>query len=288
MGHLDLYSMLSLDRSRTAAQLRHDIDTMRGSYSALSPRQKYEIELARSILGDSHRRSVYDIQLNNPSAPTITYDALHQLTKIQSSESSSPPSASTGVPVTDSEIPIRSTVTTDTREPQPRRQLWVAVGATALTAGTVTGLIVWGLASGNGNTASVAATETIEETVTETATETSVPTAKLQARLTEDNKWEEQSGNYGYETGADTRCNTRSQSQAVFTSKDSRATCEFAVKVGDSVGGTDVDSGTITITEYSDESNEDIDVSCQEGRDGDNFPYWNCETEYGSGIIIYP
>ena len=79
MAHYNLYKSLGLDRDQASIALCAELDRRISSGATSNPGGQEELEVARAILGDPARRSVYDFQLDDHNAPDITVAALRQL-----------------------------------------------------------------------------------------------------------------------------------------------------------------------------------------------------------------
>lgn len=79
MAHYDLYNSLGLDRSADPATLAQELDNRINSGIATNPGGIEELRIARDILGDPQRRSLYDQKLNDVNAPDINIAALRDL-----------------------------------------------------------------------------------------------------------------------------------------------------------------------------------------------------------------
>ncbi|MCT1684096.1 hypothetical protein M3A74_04600 [Corynebacterium appendicis] len=79
MAHYDLYNSLGLDRSADPATLGAELNQRINSGVATNPGGMEELRIAREILGDPQRRSLYDQKLDDPNAPEINIAALREL-----------------------------------------------------------------------------------------------------------------------------------------------------------------------------------------------------------------
>lgn len=79
MAHYDLYQSIGLDRSKDPETLGWELDQRMQAGNPTNPGGVEELWIARSILGDAHRRSMYDQRLNDPYAPEITVEDLRGL-----------------------------------------------------------------------------------------------------------------------------------------------------------------------------------------------------------------
>ena len=79
MAHYDLYNSLGLDRSEDPATLAQELDNRINSGIATNPGGIEELRIARDILGDPQRRSLYDQKLDDVNAPEINIAALRDL-----------------------------------------------------------------------------------------------------------------------------------------------------------------------------------------------------------------
>lgn len=79
MAHYDLYNSIGLDRSLDSAALAGELDQRINSGVATNPGGMEELRIARSILGDSQRRGLYDQKLADVNAPDINIAALRDL-----------------------------------------------------------------------------------------------------------------------------------------------------------------------------------------------------------------
>lgn len=79
MAHYDLYNSLGLDRSADPATLAQELDSRINSGVATNPGGIEELRIARDILGDPQRRSLYDQKLDDVNAPEINIAALRDL-----------------------------------------------------------------------------------------------------------------------------------------------------------------------------------------------------------------
>ncbi len=79
MAHYNLYESLGLDRTKDPATLAGELDERINSGVATNPGGMEELNIARSILGDPQRRSLYDQKLDDDTAPEINIAALRDL-----------------------------------------------------------------------------------------------------------------------------------------------------------------------------------------------------------------
>lgn len=79
VAHYDLYSTLGIDRSLDSVSIAAYLDNIQFQGTFTNPGGLEEIRIARAILGDQYRRSMYDSRLYDPHAPEITVDALRDL-----------------------------------------------------------------------------------------------------------------------------------------------------------------------------------------------------------------
>ncbi|HIW90241.1 MAG TPA: hypothetical protein H9870_01020 [Candidatus Corynebacterium avicola] len=79
MPHYDLYRSLGLDRHASTAGLARDLDARKASADPGDAGLVDQLTTARAILGDDTRRGLYDQRLDDPTAPEIDVDALHEL-----------------------------------------------------------------------------------------------------------------------------------------------------------------------------------------------------------------
>lgn len=79
MAHYDLYSTLGIDRSLDSVSIAAYLDNIQFQGTFTNSGGLEEIRIARAILGDQYRRSMYHSRLYDPHAPEITVDALRDL-----------------------------------------------------------------------------------------------------------------------------------------------------------------------------------------------------------------
>lgn len=79
MAHYDLYNSIGLDRSKDPATLAAELDERINSGVATNPGGMEELKIARGILGDGQRRTLYDQKLADTNAPDINIAALRDL-----------------------------------------------------------------------------------------------------------------------------------------------------------------------------------------------------------------
>lgn len=79
MAHYDLYNSIGLDRSKDPATLAAELDERINSGVATNPGGMEELKIARGILGDAQRRTLYDQKLADTNAPDINIAALRDL-----------------------------------------------------------------------------------------------------------------------------------------------------------------------------------------------------------------
>lgn len=79
MAHYNLYESLGLDRAKDPATIAGELDERINSGVATNPGGMEELQIARSILGDPQRRSLYDQKLDDDTAPEINIAALRDL-----------------------------------------------------------------------------------------------------------------------------------------------------------------------------------------------------------------
>ncbi|MGO1949856.1 MAG: hypothetical protein ACTH1D_09490 [Mycobacteriaceae bacterium] len=82
MAHYDIYRSLGLDRSSPTGDLASELDRRIASVPQDDPAAREELTVARSILGDDGRRSLYDQRIGDPDAPDIDIDSLRQLASL--------------------------------------------------------------------------------------------------------------------------------------------------------------------------------------------------------------
>lgn len=96
MAHYDLYNSLGLDRSADPATLAQELDNRINSGIATNPGGIEELRIARDILGDPQRRSLYDQKLDDVNAPEINIAALRDLAQANFGGASAGAAASAG------------------------------------------------------------------------------------------------------------------------------------------------------------------------------------------------
>lgn len=79
MAHYNLYESLGLDRAKDPATIAGELDERINSGVATNPGGMEELQIARNILGDPQRRSLYDQKLDDDNAPDINIAALRDL-----------------------------------------------------------------------------------------------------------------------------------------------------------------------------------------------------------------
>lgn len=79
MAHYDLYQSLGLDRQASTDDLARDLDARKASADPGDAGLADQLSTARAILGDGTRRGLYDQRLDDPTAPEIDVNSLHEL-----------------------------------------------------------------------------------------------------------------------------------------------------------------------------------------------------------------
>lgn len=90
MSHYDLYQDLGLERSHTAAELFQELNSRLQQLDPGAHADRDKLQTVQKILGDAQRRSVYDAQLENASAPTIDIARLREIAAMQTQAPSAP------------------------------------------------------------------------------------------------------------------------------------------------------------------------------------------------------
>lgn len=78
MKDVNLYHTIGTSSAYTSEEIEYIIDHEL-SLPGISSSRRLELRIARDILGNHHRRSLYDTRLADSAAPPITWDALAQL-----------------------------------------------------------------------------------------------------------------------------------------------------------------------------------------------------------------
>ncbi|AZA09882.1 hypothetical protein [Corynebacterium pseudopelargi] len=89
MAHYDLYQDLSLERSKSAAELANELQVRIQQLAPGANAERDKLQTAQKILGDAQRRSVYDAQLDDASAPTIDIARLREIAAMQTQSQAS-------------------------------------------------------------------------------------------------------------------------------------------------------------------------------------------------------
>lgn len=79
MAHYDLYESLDLDRSSSSSDLVAALDERLAQPTHTNPGGEEELRVAKAIVGDPHKRSMYDARLQDPTAQEITIGSLRSL-----------------------------------------------------------------------------------------------------------------------------------------------------------------------------------------------------------------
>lgn len=82
MAHYDLYSSLGLDKSSSSESLAAELDRRLGEGTHTNPGGEEELKVARAILGDEQKRSMYNSRLDDPQAQEITISSLRDLAQM--------------------------------------------------------------------------------------------------------------------------------------------------------------------------------------------------------------
>lgn len=82
MAHYDLYSSLGLDKSSSSESLAAELDRRLGEGTHTNPGGAEELKVARAILGDEQKRSMYNSRLDDPQAQEITISSLRDLAQM--------------------------------------------------------------------------------------------------------------------------------------------------------------------------------------------------------------
>lgn len=79
MSHYNLYKALDIPPGLSTNQIASHLASRLSDQNAETTAQAGELKLGLAVIGDERRRKLYDRQLNNPSAPEITAEAVRQL-----------------------------------------------------------------------------------------------------------------------------------------------------------------------------------------------------------------
>lgn len=79
MAHYDLYKALNLDRSKAPDEIASELTSRLENNQLDNLGGKEEVEIARNILGDPQKRTIYDSRLDDPNAAEVDVNALRQL-----------------------------------------------------------------------------------------------------------------------------------------------------------------------------------------------------------------
>ncbi|MEJ5920379.1 hypothetical protein [Corynebacterium sp. H78] len=82
MAHFNLYEKLGLSQNQQAFDLNEILgDRLRGLGDDHSP-EAQELAMARNVIGDPQKKSMYDQQLNDPNCPDITVEDVRELAQL--------------------------------------------------------------------------------------------------------------------------------------------------------------------------------------------------------------
>ncbi|KAB1504211.1 hypothetical protein F7230_03765 [Corynebacterium sp. 320] len=114
MAHYDLYRSLGLSSTESSDSLRAAIDAMLASGTYPNKGGKAELDIAREVLGNDRKRTMYDAKLSDPQASDVTVRDLKKLAEMPTPGSGSSAEASSSTDT--GEIPV---VTPRNQKPQP-------------------------------------------------------------------------------------------------------------------------------------------------------------------------
>lgn len=69
MAHYNLYESLGIDRSASTQDIAEDIDKRLSTGNTSNPGGKDELQVARQVIADPTKRGMYDVRLDDLSAP---------------------------------------------------------------------------------------------------------------------------------------------------------------------------------------------------------------------------
>lgn len=174
MSHYDLYASLGVDRTASSAEIATDIEARITNAGTRTDARTDELSLALAVLGDPARRELYDRQLDNPSAPEITTEAVRQLARL--TPPGNPPNART--PVVSPVVTYSPGNSSDTAHPSRGWPSWATpVSAMAAILAVAAVLITWIVTSGNDSSETTAGSDVVPTFANETSTE-SEPTSR--------------------------------------------------------------------------------------------------------------
>lgn len=300
MSHYDLYASLGLPTTADSASLAAELDRRMSSADRFTGAQYEELRCARLILGDPQRRSIYDVQRQNPAAREITFAALQELAEL--------PLA----PVTDTQNTLPVTPPESPRRPRPG---WIVPSVVAVSIIVISVVAIWAITSGRkdntdntGAGLSFSEAPTIRFTTRQPSTEQ--PTTSITSTTSPaPSAWTEQpqetneprqelpsdslgiqQGEYGYGLSVRERCDSGGTgAKAVFTGAGT-AKCNFAEEVASELAGTSA-KGTSPrdISVYSTNLDQSVSLRCKSAQDSDRDALWKCSVKSSQSIIyVYP
>lgn len=294
MSHYDLYASLGLDRNSNCASISAELNNRISNLDSPYGARVEELKLARSVLGDVDRRNAYDRQLNNPSAPDITPDALRQLADHQD------PLA----PYRSSRVETGSSGRAE-EEDRESKSWKLPIIASLVVLLMAAGSIFFFIKQSQSTTDHQSGAEmdfpqgTADSESTHNS-EDEISTSRPTSPETEDEDSDTEEdrpdtlvstpGTYGVGLQARELCGrTGSDANYVLTGEGS-AQCDFAYRVGDELAGrTARQNATTNIEVYSPTQKRQLDLSCRTARDFDLMNLWKCTVDTsGSIVYVYP
>lgn len=96
MAHYDLYQSLGLSRQSSTPALGRELDGRLAQAPAGDVSTRDQLTVARAILGDDTRRSLYDQRLNDATAPEIDVESLRDLAAMSTGRDGTTNTVATG------------------------------------------------------------------------------------------------------------------------------------------------------------------------------------------------
>lgn len=188
--------------------------------------------------------------------------------------------------------------------PSGKTPVWVlpAIAIVAILAVAAV-IITWMISSGD-NDSDAVAESTAPVFTSETTTVQQVPSTAVPAPTAAEsvpvpeapaasagtgNTLVTESGHYGVGLAATEACGSAGTQASYVLVGAGSAQCNFALDVGDELAGTTVREGSSrSLSVYSTNRNEYVDLSCVKAQDSDLDFLWKCTTEYNSIVYVYP
>ena len=143
MAHFDLYQSLGLSRQTSSADLAAEIDARLAMTPAEDAGMRDQLSIAREVLGDDTRRSLYDQRLDDPSASDIDVASLRELAALDIGEQPAPVGAAT--PGKGAQFQQQAGATARQVQDSFKQSKLLAIGITAVVTAVIVGLAGWAL-----------------------------------------------------------------------------------------------------------------------------------------------